>query len=71
MLQYIAYYNFSATTFTIVALIFLLLISFLRFSYVLLLICICRLIFVDCIFIFFQYTLNEQLTLRKKIGTRK
>ena len=32
---------------------------------------ICRLIFLDCMFIFFQYTLNEQLMLRRKIRTRK
>ena len=71
MIHYIAYYNFFATIFTIVALIFLLLIFFLRFWYLVLLLYICRLIFVDCIFIFFQYTLNEQLTLHRKIRARK
>ena len=32
---------------------------------------ISRLIFVDCMFIFSQYTLNEQLILRRKIRARK
>ena len=62
--------QFSATIFTIVALIFLLSI-FLSFPYLLFLLCICRLTFVDCIYIFFQYTLNEQLTLRRMIHASK
>ena len=36
-----------------------------------LLLYICRLIFLDCMFIFFRYTLTEQLNLRSKIRARK
>ena len=71
MLQYIAFYNFSATIFKIVALIFLIVYIFLRFWYLLLLLYIYRLTFVDCMFIFFQYTLKKQLTLRRKIRAKK
>ena len=36
-----------------------------------LLLYICGLIFVDCMFIFFQYTFKKQLTLRSKIRAKK
>ena len=63
--------KFLTSIFLLLFLQLLLLVFFLRFWCLLLLLYICRLILVDCMFIFFQYTLNEQLILRRKIRARK
>ena len=65
LLQFFSYYFYNCCSY------FYALKFFLRFWYLLLLLYICLLTFVDCIFIFFQRTLNEWLNLRRKIGPRK
>ena len=65
LLQFFCFYFYNfCSYFVTLNFLFTFLVSFL-------LLYICRLIFVDCMFIFFQYTLNEQLILRRKICARK
>ena len=65
LLQFFCYYFYNCCSY------FSTFNFFLRFWYLLLLLHICCLTFVDCIFIFFQYVLNKEPILRRKIRARK
>ena len=64
-LQYFCHYFYNCCSyFSSRIILFTLMISFIVTIYL-------SLIFVDCMFIFFKYTLNEQLILRRKNHARK